>query len=264
MTADQIRRLSQTWTEPIHSVRRTRALLLTLARHRLVRVHVYASTRLGQPENYYTLAPQGYWLLHGPDAPQPTKAHVSPVSISRQEHTRSLADAIVQIHLMAHTEGASLSEFYRENALRLELAGDFLAPDASFTLVDQAGKEFQFHVELDMGTERIRSTRTDQSLEAKLRFYDRWATVQARRFRVLFLVASDSAARRDRILQAFHDLTTNRLRTLVYAATLQDLLQTTSMHAPVFHDHRGRVHSLYPPLRARQEDPNLLQEAIVY
>jgi hypothetical protein len=226
-------------------------------------VHVYASTRLGQPENYYTLAPQGYRLLHGPDAPPPTKAHISPVGISRQEHTRALANAIVQLHLMVHTDGASLTEFYRENAFQLELAGDFLAPDASFTLVDQSAQGFHFHVELDMGTERIRSTRTDQSLEAKLRFYDRWASVNSKRFRVLFLVASDSAARRDRILQAFHDLTTNRLRTLIYAATLQDLLHTTSMHAPVFLDHRGRMQSLYPPLRSRPKEPNLLQESIV-
>ena len=55
--------------------------------------------------------------------------------MSLQQHTRSLADFIVQTHASAHHNGVHLSGFWRENALKLTLADQCQQPDCTFQIV---------------------------------------------------------------------------------------------------------------------------------
>ncbi len=247
LTARQIKRISTTWPAPFGSHRMTQETLQRLTAVGLVHTYRYAAIHPGQPQNYYRLARGGYQLLHGPEAIAPTKGYFSPIGLSRQAHTQALADFTVQTFLAAHASQLRVIHFAAENTLRLTLEEEVRYPDCSFTLLAGDGSLYRFFTEIDMGTERVQSTKAVESLEGKLRFYDRFQDTVDSRFRVLIIGANNSVARLDHIMQTAARVMRNPQQTLFLGSTLDNLSRAFSATVPVFVDHRDRRHAYVHP-----------------
>jgi hypothetical protein len=239
LTSAQLLKLSETFERPFTDLRRTRARLQELAEAGRVSRHAYATATAGVP-GYYLLTRLGFALLHGADA-KPPKGQFTPVSLSRQRHTQALADLMVQLAISAHRSKLTLSHVARENSVRLEAGGEAVFPDAAFRVTVTGGKPFDFFVELDAATERLRSADTTlDSLERKLRVYEAYANQSSFRFRVLLV----TTAGRERVRHALDlaaKLSRNPQRSLIYAASLADLLSEVNLFQRLaFRDHRHR------------------------
>ena len=252
LTAKQLVKLSTTWRKPFPQRRLVRERMQRLAESKLVTSDRYAILDAGQPENYYLLTRQGYQLLHGPDSQPPTKGYFSGVALGRQPHQRALSDFIVQTACAAHRSGVRFTGFYRENTMSLTADKHSVYPDASFILVGQDGKPLRFFVEIDNGTERVRSEKEADSIERKIRIYDAYQDRNpADRFRVLFISASNSRERLTHILQTAARVMQNPNRTLFYGITLLEYLASSiPVTAPLFVDHRRDRQSLVPDRKA--------------
>lgn len=243
LTAQQMVRLSETFCHPFGSERTARERLQMLCAERWVRWSHYALASAGGSPKYYFLTRKGYGILYGDDVPPPTKRHFSPLTISRQHHTRSLADFLVHTMRSAHRAGVRFTEFYRENTLRLTIGDDCLYPDSSFQLVGSESP-FNFLVEIDNHTERIRSDKDTDSWERKLRLYDRLQDSAASRFRVL-VVTTRSSDRLRHILSTAATVLRNQQRSLVYGIDLPTFVaEEEPLHRHVFLDHLGRATAL--------------------
>src|SRR4051812_10506937 len=88
LTATQLLKFSRTFANPFTTERRVRERLYLMSDAARVRRSPYATAGSGAP-NYYTLSRLGYRLLHGDDAPPPTKRAFSEIGLSRQHHTFS-------------------------------------------------------------------------------------------------------------------------------------------------------------------------------
>lgn len=252
LTIEQLLKLSRTFAVPFTSASRVRGRLQKLREAGWVRRWRYAAATRGTPTDYYTLAPTGFRLLNGTAVPFPRSRHFSEVGIARQHHTRSLADVVVHLTVTAHEQGVRLIDFTRENSLRLSVGEASVYPDCAFQLETKSGNTFNFVVELDCGSERIRSTKEVDSLERKIRVYDQFQDTCPNRFRVLF-VTTRSKERLDHILAAAGKLVRNPRRSLVYGATLAEcLLHTDPILAPCFRDHHCEALALIPPLLRRK------------
>jgi len=257
MTARQLLKLSATWPQPFRSQRNMRDRLQQLGEVGLVRSFRYAAVDPGQPENYYQLSREGYRTVHGPDAVLPTKGYGAEVAISRQLHTRALADVLVHTAVAAHRSRIVMTGVYRENSLRLSAGQESVYPDAAFILVAPDQNTYRFFLEIDCGTERVRSDRSDQSWERKLQVYDQvqdqWAE---NRFRVLIVTVRSGPERLERILNLAGRVQRSPHRTLFYGATLYAYLGSTfAATSPLFADHRGRRQSLVLGNLSPREEP---------
>ena len=201
----------------------------------------YAIANRGSPPDYYRLTPLGFRLLHGEHALPPSKRHFSEVSIAHHHHTHCLADFVVHTLVAAHRRTIRVAHFYRENSLRLHVGADvFLCPDCAFELHTPGGQQFNFLVELDGGTERVRSQKDADSWQQKIRLYN---LLQDRnypdRFRVL-IVTTRCSDRLQSILTLAAQNASNPQRSLFYAVALPDYLaQPDALCRPCFRDHRG-------------------------
>jgi len=248
LTAKQLRKLSTTWSQPFVALRTLRERLQALSELRLLRIYRYATLYPGQPEQYYVLTREGFQTLHGPDVPPPTKGHFAELAISRQAHSRGLADFLVHMQVAAHRSKVSVSGLYRENSLQLSSGDESVYPDAAFVLVTSEGAEYRFFVEIDCGTERLQSTSSDRTWERKARIYDRVQDEhKENRFRVLIVTVRAGRQRLDHILATAAAAHRDPNRTLFYGATMYAVLASEhAATAPVFVDNRGRPQSLVP------------------
>ena len=113
------------------------------------------------------------------------------------------------------------------------------------------GQQFNFLVELDNGTERVRSDKDADSWQRKIRLYEQLQDQTfPHRFRVL-VVTTRSRERLDHILDVATEHARNPRRSLFYAVHLDDYLgQFDAVRHPCFRDHHGRPVSL---ISARRE-----------
>ena len=152
--------------------------------------------------SWYRLTPDGYRLLYGEDAVLPHKTFFMPMPPSRQEHALWLAEVVVHTMVAAEQSLLAIHEYRRENSVVLSLHSEKLKPDGSMQLKTADNRHFNFFIELDNGTEPVTSPRQRQSLERKIRFYERlqdtllakWNRSLRRgprpRYRVLFFTRS--------------------------------------------------------------------------
>jgi hypothetical protein len=133
-----------------------------------------------------------------------------------------------------------MKNFSRENTLRLQVAQENLFPDCAFELHTRDGQQFNFLVELDNGTERVRSDKDADSWQRKIRLYEQLQDqTSPHRFRVL-VVTTRSRDRLDHILAVATEHARNPRRSLFYAVHLDDYLgQSDAIQSPCFRDHRG-------------------------
>lgn len=243
LTAQQMLALSETFCLPFGSERTVRERLQALAEAGWIRSALYALPSSGASPKYYFLTRQGYGILNGPGALPPTKRHFSPLSVSRQLHSKALADFLVHVLVASHRAGVRFTEFYRENTLKLTIGDDCLFPDASFQLIVN-DQPLNFLVEIDNHTETIRSPKDTDSWERKLRLYDRLQDSIKNRFRVL-AVTTRSSDRLRHILMTAAGVLRNPQRCLVYGVDLPTFVREDEpLHRGVFRDHFGRATAL--------------------
>jgi hypothetical protein len=248
LTVRQIMKLSETFAErSFTSPRSVQDRLQKLHNAGWVRRWTFATaSRSGAPD-YAKLTLVGYRLLYGEKAQPPTKRYLKEVGIAHQHHTHCLAEFIVHTAVAAHRQGIAMKAFFRENTLRLEVALESLFPDAAFDLVVADGQPYRFYVELDNGTERVRSEKETESWQRKIRLYEQWQDrIAPQRFRVL-VVTTRTSGRLDYILDLASQHASNPKRSLFYAIHLDDYLgRENAIVDDCFRDHRGGMTSLVP------------------
>ena len=83
LTAEQLLKLSETFTLPFTTERRVRERLQILCDCGRVRRSQYYATAGRGAQNYYTLNRVGYRLLYGDEAAPPTKRYFGDIEIGR-------------------------------------------------------------------------------------------------------------------------------------------------------------------------------------
>lgn len=242
LTILQLLRLSQTFSGlPFTSPRSVQDRLQKLRAAGWLRRWSYATASRGGAPDYYKTTLLGFRLLYGERAVPPTKRHFAEVAIARHHHTHSLAEFIAHTVVASHRRGIHLANFYRENTLRLAVGGEALFPDCAFEIRTPDGFQLNFLVELDNGTERVRSDKDTDSWQRKIRLYEQLQdTNYPRRFRVL-VVTTRSRERLDHILAMARAQARNPRRSLLYAVHLGDYLsQSDPLYSPCFRDHHKR------------------------
>jgi len=248
LTARQLLKFSRTLSLPFTDERRVRERLLVLAAAGRVRRWQYATAGPGSL-NYYTLAPLGYQLLHGPKAALPPRGAFAEIGHARQFHTYSLAEFVVHTAVAAHQAGTRFAGFCRENSVCLKIGDELLWPDCAFQLVTPAGQDFKFFVEIDNASERLRSTKDTDSLERKIQLYDRFQDSCPHRFRVL-VVCTRSSERLNHILGLAATKQREPRRSLFYGIALPDYLACQApLSSACFRNHQGKPVSLLPQVK---------------
>lgn len=250
LTADQLLQLSATFAQPFTHERLVRRRLQSLTESGWIRSWPYAVASRGGSPRYHKLSRGGYRLVHGDDARLPTRRHFEEIAPGRHHHTHSLASFIVQLTVKAAEEGIAVRHFARENSTRIESDGLTLFPDCVFQLVTPSERTFNFIVELDNSTETVRSRPDIESIERKIRGYDRHQAQYTdsrdpRRYCVLF-VTTRSAARLNHILSLAEMVVSNPRRTVFVGVTLSDVLRTSVFEESIVRDHRGLRRTLVP------------------
>lgn len=243
LTVRQIEKLSETFAAPFRRERPVQRRLHALTAAGLIRQWRYATPGPGTP-SYYTLSREGYRFLHGHDEILPSHRAFEPVSSSRQQHTRALADCIVHMAVAAHRASCTVAEFHREGSVRLQEGPDVLYPDGTFRLITPNGRTFDFFTELDNATEPIRSQGSLTGWQRKVSFYERYQDARAERFRVL-AVTTGGEARLRHLLGCAADLVRNPQRSLIYGISLTAFLTDPhAVTATCFRNHRGQAVAL--------------------
>ena len=278
-TAAQLLKESRTFADPFTNLNFLRRNLQNYGQARWIRAWRYATSAQGAL-NYYKLTRDGYRLLH-PDGegPQPSASYFGEVPVSRQHHTRTVADVVVHAIVAGHEHGIRLVSSHAENQLALKLGEELLKPDFQMTLEAPTGEQFRFLLEVDNCTEPLLATDPHrESIRRKIAFYERYqehwlalwkqggAAGVAPRFRVLFFTATPGRVREILAVAASGAIWDNRR--LCYAATVQEFLaDTDAIRSCIFLDHTGHwrslvsVHpaarSLRPPVRLPALQPTL-------
>ncbi len=240
LTVQQLLKLSETFCEQrFASPRSVQDRLQKLCQAGWVRRWPLATASRGGSPDYCKLTLLGYRLLYGASAKPPRKRYFNEVALAHQHHTHSLSEFVVHTAVAAHRLGIQMKHFSRENTLRLQVGQENLFPDCAFELHTRDGQQFNFLVELDNGTERIRSDKDTESWQRKIRLYN---VLQDRnypdRFRVL-VVCTRCSGRLRSILELAGQHTTNPHRALLYGVHLDDYLrEPDALCAPCFRNHR--------------------------
>lgn len=229
LTPAQLLKLSSTFSRPFPEEHTLRRRLRLLSHRNLLRQFPYAVASGGRSPHYARLTRDGYRLLHGPDTTLPHRRHFEAISHAHHHHTRALAEFLVHTLVSAQQVGMTVPEFSPENALKIEAGLFTLYPDSAFAVQDAAGRRFRFVVELDNGTERVRSRLDTESIERKVRGYDlHQSGIAARdpeRFVVLFVCAR-GPDRLAHILELAGELTVNARRRVFLGTTLKEFLMS--------------------------------------
>lgn len=248
LTVLQLLKLSQTFTHsPFGSPRSVQDRLQKLREAGWVQKWPYAIVTRGSTPEYYKLTSLGYRLLYGQCAEPPTRRHFCEIGIAHHHHTHCLAEFIVHTIVSSHRRRLRVVDFSRENALTLMVGQEIIRPDCAFEIHTPEPARFHFVVELDNGTERVRSEKDIDSWQRKIRLYDEVQNrSHPRRFRVL-VVTTRSRDRLRHVLDAAAALTQNPNRSLFYGIHLPDYLQESdAVCAPCVLNHRGHPTALVP------------------
>jgi hypothetical protein len=246
LTARQLLKLSATFAYPFTSERKVRDRMQILAESGRVNRWTYVAIAGRANPLYYGLTRHGHRLLYGADAVPPAKRAFAPIGIAHQQHSYALAEFVTHTLTSAHASGICMSGYCPENTVCLTAAGDSVYPDAAWQFTVAEDQEFSFFLELDNGTERVRSEKDIESWERKIRTYEAFQDKTAKRFRVL-VVATRSKVRVEHILRTAAQLAKNPDRSLFYGTTLAAYLaERHAVTARCFRDHRGQAAALVP------------------
>lgn len=231
LTPAQLYKLSETFAMPFGDVHAVRRRLRKLASAGLVKAFPYAVASFGSSPAYHQLTRAGYRLIHGPDAELPKRRYFDAIGQARHPHTWSLVDFLVHLFVVTHRMDGVVRHFTRENSVSIKTSTITLRPDAGFQ-IDLNGQAFNFVVELDNGSERVRSRLDVESIERKIRGYDAHSAslpaYDASRYVVLF-VTTRSADRLKHLMAAADSIMQNKQRTLFLGGNLDELLNQDAL-----------------------------------
>ena len=257
LTVTQLLSLSSTFVSPFHDESNVRRRLRALAQAGFVKSWRYAFATDGQPPKYFKLSRDGYRLLYDDSVATPRRRYFEEIHHGHHPHTYALAETIVRIICCGHKKGIQLRHFARENSVRLEANGFTLYPDCAFQLVNEHGREFNFVIELDNGTERIRTAKDVESIERKIRGYDahqqRFTSGDRSRYLVVF-VTTRSAERLRHILDLAGMVMQNPDRMFFLGCSFQDLKESDPFTKAIFNDQRGLRRYLIPRVNPKKQE----------
>lgn len=249
LTPAQLCKVSQTFSVPFHDEHNLRRRLRRLSDAGLLKSWPYAIVSNGRSPQYFKLTREGYRLLYGEDAALPRRRYFEEISHGHHYHTSYLADVIVHLAVMGHRQGIALRHFARENSVKLEAGGFTMYPDCAFQLVNAERRTFNFVLELDNGTERMRSKQDVESIERKVRGYDahqgQFAADDPNRYLVVF-VTTRSLYRLPKIMNLADAFMHNRQRTVFIGCDLVTLLNADPFAESVFVCHRSLRRTIVP------------------
>lgn len=247
LTSGQILKVSQTFPSPFSDGNNLRRRLRSLTEAGFIQNWPYAVASDGRSPRYFKLTRDGYVTLYGPSAAPPNRRYFEEIRPGHHHHTRSLADFLVHTLTCGHKHGMRIRQFARENSFSLTTGSFTLYPDAAFQMLTPDGRDYNFVVELDNGTERVRSKQDVESIERKLRGYDahqsRYGVHDRGRYLVLF-VTTRTQERVDHILNTARAVMSNAQRTVFLATDLTTFLQCDPIVTPVLADNRGDFRTL--------------------
>ena len=248
LTPAQLRRFSQTFAERFPDETTVRRRLRRLQSAGLVRSFPYAFSASGQSPSYWKLTQNGFRLLYDDDVALPKRRFFEAMTPGRHHHTQSLGELVIHLLVLAEKSDLRFQHLTGEGSVKIETTSFTLYPDFGFQLVSPSGKVFNFLIELDNGTERVRSKQAVESLERKIRGYDahqrQFEAFSAERYVVLF-VTTRSDARVAHINNAIEAVTSNRQRRMFLTSNLAAVLAASSLNESVFQDLSGPA-SLVP------------------
>lgn len=248
LTARQLLTFSVTFTRPFTQLRLVQRRLQVLVRSGLLQSFSYAVASDGRSPHYFKLTRNGYRMLHGFDAVLPGRRYFERIAENHHFHTRKLGDFLVTLAQRCVQGGMQIEQLARENTVAIKTEQTTLYPDAAFCLRMADGRRFNFVVELDNGSERVRSAKDTESIERKIRGYDthqsRLDAFSPQRYVVLF-VTTRSGERLRHMLSAARELMHNPQRRVFLGVCLQDFIdQARELTSPCFQDVLGRACSL--------------------
>ena len=239
LTVRQLLKVSASFAYPFTFERRVQERLQHLCAAGRLRRWFYATDGRGAL-SYFTLTREGYRLLHGPDARLPGRGLFGPIGVARQRHSLALAEFLVHLAVSAHQVRIEIVNFRRENEASLRMGHETLFPDSAFEVAIPDIVPFRFFVEIDNGTESVRSQQSLDTWQRKIAFYERFQDAHPERFRVL-AITTGGRQRVESILQCARNQAGNLRRSLILGITLAGFLaETEPLTASCFRDHHGR------------------------
>lgn len=266
LTGEQLLRMSRAWNEPFTSESRIKRKLSELKKTGWVESFPYAIPGNGRPPHYWKLTRTGYALAF-PERIIPKRRYFDAIGVAMHRHTRAVAEVLVHTIANASHEGLSLSEYSRENQLRLGSGRNCVYPDAAFRM-RVGDRSPLFCLEIDNGTERVETAKDVESIERKIRVYDLYQSdMEAfdHRRPLVLLITTRGERRLQHIIDTVGRVVSNPNRSLVYATTLDTFLGSTNpVTDPVFWDHRFRQQSMvrFEPTRQLRITGQLLAPAL--
>lgn len=262
VTSAQLCRISLSFKEPFRDENNLRRRLRSLTLAGFVRSFPYAVASEGRSPRYFKLTREGYRFLYGSQAAMPKRRYFQEIRPGHHHHTLSIAELMTHLIVCGHRLGHTMQEFARENSVRLQVtvsdveSGDVpsssvftVFPDCAFVVRRADGSRFAFCVELDNGSERVRSTQDVESIERKLRAYDahqsQYSKFDPNRYLVLF-VTTRSDFRVSHILQLANAVMLHPGRTVFLGASLSAWLRHDPFKDAILSDHRGLKRTLVP------------------
>ncbi len=249
LTPSQLLKLSVTFSQRFPDEHTLRRRLRRLADSGYIRAWPYAVASAGRSPHYYRSTRDGFRLLYGQNAELPSRRRFEELAIGHHHHTHSLAEFLVHTLVTAWQHNVDVSNVAPENSVRLE-AGEFvLFPDLAFQLTPPDGRTYQFVVELDNGTERVRTKRDVESIERKLRGYDahqsQFPAGHSDRYLVL-LITTRSDLRLQHMLELASEIQSNPQRTVFVGCNLDRWQSGDPFFTPLLTDHRGLKRTIIP------------------
>lgn len=264
LTANQILKLSETFSLQFSTDRGVRDRLFTLASRGLILPCQYALPGQGL-RNYYVRTLEAWKCLRSDDeVVRPGHRGFEPLSLSRLPHWQALADFVVHTFCAVHRAGlyeagdgfAGLLQsidFHPENALKLTVGDEQRFPDCAFLLTRSDGQHIRFFVEIDNSTESVSST-VASSWTRKVQFYEAYrdhCRKSATEHQVRVLVLTTGEGRRLQNILAHAAATmVRKQRSIFYGMPLTEYLASDDpLTTPLFLDNLQRIVPLLPPQR---------------
>ncbi len=234
LTAEELLKLSQTWSQPFTSLRRVQERMKNLTTAGQLHSWRYATTGQGGARLYYKLTLEGFrTVMQDDEMEPPTKRFFQELKPGRHRHQQALSQFIMQTYIAAHYRGIEIIDFHPENTYRIECGERPLFPDARFTLALPNGNKFTYCVELDNSTERIFSYKENDSITSKMQRY-LVDMVGSPDYRVLFVVTG-AKERKKNIIEVARQLTGRKDFVPFYVVSLDDYLsEQDSLFASIF------------------------------
>lgn len=241
LMAEELLKLSQTWSQPFLSLRRVQERMKDLTDAGQLHSWRYVTTGPGGARLYYKLTLAGYRTVMQDDQIEPpTKRFFHEMNPGRHRHQRALSQFIVQTYIAAHHRGIKVFDFYPENTFRIDCGERPLWPDARFTLALPNGSQFSYCVELDNSTESVLSYKSADSILSKMQRYLIDMVFTPQPYRVLFPITG-SPERLQHIVDVARKLTDGRSFSPFYVVLLDDYLShPDALFRPCFHSPDNR------------------------